>query len=224
MIRAVFFDLDGTLYDRDRAILQVAERQFDAFREELALISKRVFLEHLVALDGHGHNRTPRLHHVLAQTLGFSNDLADQLENYFRTHYAGFCTVTDDTRTTLETLKAQGVKLGIITNGPTQWQSHKVESMGIASLFDTILISGSEGVEKPDPRIFARALERCGVLPVESMFVGDHPEADIAGAKSAGLLPVWKQMAYWDAPPDVARIEKLSELLSLTELSQLRIG
>src|SRR5262245_13255780 len=137
MIRAVVFDLEGTVYDRDRAILQVAESQFDSFREELALIEKRVFLEQLVALDGHGHNRTPRLHHVLAQTLGFSNDLADALENYFRTHYAKFCTITDDTRTTLETLKAQGVKLGIITNGPTQWQSHKVECTGIASLFDT---------------------------------------------------------------------------------------
>ena len=49
MIRAVFFDLDGTLYDRDAAILRMAEEQFEAFREELG-VDKPVFMEHLVAL------------------------------------------------------------------------------------------------------------------------------------------------------------------------------
>ena len=86
MIRAVFFDLDGTLYDRDAAILRMAEEQFEAFREELD-VDKPVFMERLVALDGHGHDRTPRLHHALADMLGLGADLADRLETFFRSRY-----------------------------------------------------------------------------------------------------------------------------------------
>ena len=215
MIRAVFFDLDGTLYDRDAAILRMAEEQFEAFREELG-VDKPVFTERLVALDGHGHNRTPRLHHALAHMLGFGGDLADRLEAFFRSRYPNQCRISQDSLNTLETLRASGKKLGIITNGPTGWQSRKIECMGIASLFDTVLISEMEGIQKPDPRIFRRALNGCGVLAAESIFVGDHPEIDIGGAKSAGLIPVWKRMPYWKVPNDVLQIDQLSEILALT--------
>jgi putative hydrolase of the HAD superfamily len=221
MIRAVFFDLDGTLYDRDAAILQLAEHQFDELSSDFPHVERKLFIEKLVLLDGHGHDRTPRLHHALAKVLGFSDSVADRLEDYFRSHYPKFCALTDDTRTTLETLKSRGLKMGIITNGPTLWQSRKIECLGIAPLFDTILISGSEGIEKPDPRIFARAVENCGVEAKESIFVGDHPEIDIQGARAAGLLLVWKRMPYWNVPEDVPRIDRLSEIL---RLSYLRIG
>ena len=214
MIRAVFFDLDGTLYDRDAAIRRMAEEQFEVFREDLR-VEHSVFMDQLLALDAHGHNRTPRLHHALAETLGFSADLADRLEHWFRSRYFHHCSVSPDAVTTLKALREQGKKLGIITNGPTQWQSGKIECMGIAPLFDAILISETEGVQKPDPRIFAFALDRCGVSAGESIFVGDHPEADIAGAKAAGLRPIWKRMPYWTVPNDVVHIDRLSELLAL---------
>jgi putative hydrolase of the HAD superfamily len=214
MIRAVFFDLDGTLYDRDEAILRMAEDQFETFREKLGA-DKSVFMERLVALDGHGHNRVPHLHHKLADLLGFSGDVADGLEACFRSRYPDHCRITEDSLNTLKSIRAKGKKLGLITNGPARWQSRKIESMGITSLFDTILISESEGIEKPDPRIFLRALERCGVLASESVFVGDHPAIDIEGAQRAGLTPVWKRMPYWDAPNDVLQIDQLSEVLRL---------
>jgi putative hydrolase of the HAD superfamily len=215
MITAVFFDLDGTLYDRDAAILRLAEEQYDRFREELG-IDKSVFIERLVSLDGHGHDRTPRLYQTLADVLGFSRDLADRLEAGFRSSYPDYCRVSEDSLNTLESLRARGKKLGVITNGPTRWQSRKIECMGIASFFDTILISETEGIQKPDSRIFARALERCGVLARESIFVGDHPEADIDGALKAGLVPIWKRMPYWEVHSDVLKIDQLSEILTLT--------
>jgi putative hydrolase of the HAD superfamily len=215
MIQAVFFDLDGTLYDRDEAILRMIEEQFDAFREELGNIEKFDFVERLVDLDGRGHDRKPQLHHILTAEFGLGSDLADRLEIYFRAHYPRHCRVSADTLTTLDTLRAHHKKLGIITNGPTKWQSRKIESMGIRSFFDSILISETEEIQKPDSRIFARALDRCGVIASESMFVGDHPRADIAGARAAGLLAVWKRMPYWEVPSDVQRINQLSEILPL---------
>ena len=215
MIQAVFFDLDGTLYDRDAAVLQTAHSQFEAFREDLGNVTRSAFIERLVTLDAHGHNRTPQLHHVLAKDFGFSSMVADGLETHFRSNFPKSCRVSPDTLATLQTLRTRGLKLGMITNGPTHWQTLKIESMGIAPLFDAILISGTEGIEKPDPRIFARAVERCGVTASESMFVGDHPEADIRGAEAAGLVPIWKRMSYWEAPDGVAAIERISEILRL---------
>jgi putative hydrolase of the HAD superfamily len=91
----------------------------------------------------------------------------------------------------------------------------KIEKTGVAPFFDAILVSDAEGIQKPDPRIFARALERCSVDAGESLFVGDHPEADIMGAKNAGLQPVWKRKPYWEVPDDVPRIDQLSEVLSM---------
>jgi putative hydrolase of the HAD superfamily len=214
MIRAVLFDLDGTLYDRDAAIVRVAELQFDAFRTELG-IDKRLFVDRIVELDDHGHNRTPRLHHALAEELGFGPDLADRLEDFFRFRYPSECRISEDGIDTLRRLRASGKKLGIVTNGPTTWQSRKIDCMGIADFFDSIVISETEGIRKPDRRIFERALERCGSVASESLFVGDHPEIDIQGAREAGLIPVWKALPYWQVPNDVLRINELSEVLTL---------
>jgi putative hydrolase of the HAD superfamily len=215
MIRGVFFDLDGTLYDRDASIRRVVELQFEAFRAELPAVSKTQFIERLLELDGHGHNRPLGLYQELAQELGFDGNVADRLEADFRSSYFQSCRLFPDTLQTLDELRGRGKKIGVITNGPTHWQQGKLDALGLASLFDTILISEIEGVQKPDPRIFARALERCGVRASESIFVGDHPHADIAGAKAAGLLPVWKRVPYWKVPDDVLSVGALKEILPL---------
>jgi len=215
VIRAVSFDFDGTLYDRDAAIVRLAEMQFEKFGTQLPHLTQSTFVERVVALDNHGHGRPMGFHRRLAEELGFSEKVGDELEAFFRSEYPSCCRVTEDTLTTLETFRSRGIKLGMITNGPATWQSRKIEAVGLAPLFDAIVISGNEGVEKPDPRIFERALERCGAVAAESLFVGDHPEADIAGAKNAGLLPVWVRKDYWEVPGDVARIDRLSEILPM---------
>lgn len=64
-----------------------------------------------------------------------------------------------------------------------------LETTGLAPLFDTVVISGEVGVKKPDPRIFAIALDRLGLSPGEVAHVGDADE-DVRGAAAASLLPV----------------------------------
>jgi HAD superfamily hydrolase (TIGR01509 family) len=155
------------------------------------------------------------LHHVLAEELGIAASVAELLEDYFRSHYPRHCFVSPDTLAALQKLRRRGLKLAIVTNGPTYWQSRKLEAMGILPFFDAVLISGSEGVEKPDSRIFMRALDRCGVQAAETIFVGDHPAADIHGALAAGLIPVWKRVPYWQVPGSVAQIDRISEVLAL---------
>ena len=215
MIRAVLFDFDGTLYDRDAAIVWMAELQFERFRHHFPHLAQSAFVESVVTLDNHGHGRPMGFHRRLAEELGLPQQLGDELEACFRSDYPSCCRITEDTVATLNRLRGRGIRLGIVTNGPAVWQRRKIDALGIAPLFDTIVISGNEGVEKPDPRIFELALERCGAVAAESIFVGDHPQADIAGAKNAGLMPVWVRKDYWEVPEGVARIERVSEVLGL---------
>lgn len=113
-------------------------------------------------------------------------------------------------------MRAAGKKLGVITNGETKWQTTKLEALGMASVFDVVLVSEAEGIRKPDAAIFVRALDRCGVAPVEAMFVGDHPDIDVVGARDAGLVPVWKRVPYWTLTlDDVLVVDRLSEILAV---------
>ena len=217
MIRAVLFDLDGTLYDRDELVRNLAKEQFMIFRENLGDIDERRFVQRLVDLDAHGYGSKPALpalHERLVTEWGLGADVADRLERHFWQSYDRHCELSNDTSATLQTLRKHGKKLGVITNGPTEPQEQKLQSLGLASFFDVVLISEAEGLRKPDRMIFARALERCGVEPAEAMFVGDHPEVDVAGARAAGLVPVWKRVPYWEMTlEDVLIVDTLSEIL-----------
>jgi putative hydrolase of the HAD superfamily len=147
--------------------------------------------------------------------------LAGELEADFWDCYCRHCLRPDDTVATLEALRAGGKKLAVVTNGPVEWQSRKLSTLGLAGYFDEVLISEAEGISKPDPRIFARALERCGVAPHEAMFVGDHPELDIAGARAAGMRTAWKRVPYWPMTfDDVLVVDRLSEIVPLCSASR----
>ncbi|MNW06700.1 dUMP phosphatase [compost metagenome] len=65
--------------------------------------------------------------------------------------------------------------------------------MGIAHLFNETLISEWEGLRKPNPAIFKRALSKLGVEPEEALFVGDHPENDIRASQAVGMKAAWKR-------------------------------
>ncbi len=94
-----------------------------------------------------------------------------------------------DVLSTLERLEAAGLALGVVSNFE-EWLEGLLEALGVTRFFDVRIISGVEGVEKPDQRIFRLALDRTGVLPEESVYVGDSPSFDIDPARSVGMFPV----------------------------------
>jgi phosphoglycolate phosphatase-like HAD superfamily hydrolase len=87
VIRAVFFDLDGTLYDRDAAIVRVAQMQFERFKANFPHLTQSTFVEQVVALDKHGHSRPMGFHQRLAEALGVAPQIGDELEACFRDNY-----------------------------------------------------------------------------------------------------------------------------------------
>lgn len=124
----------------------------------------------------------------------------------------------DDVRPTIDALEAHGLVLGIVSN----FEAWLEEWFGIHELVETFpvrVISGIEGVEKPDPRIFRLALERAGVDAAGSAYVGDNPEFDVDPPAALGMFPVLVDRR--DRFPDHigARVRDLRDLPAILETS-----
>ncbi len=94
-----------------------------------------------------------------------------------------------DVLATLDRLCAAGLRLGVVSNFE-EWLERLLESLGVSHYFDVRVISGVEGIEKPDQRIFLLALDRTGKTPEESVYVGDSPSFDIEPARAVGMFAV----------------------------------
>ncbi len=106
-------------------------------------------------------------------------------------------------------------RLGMITNGPLDMQTEKLEVLGIGDRFDLILIAGELGVYKPDARIFDRFVQGLDVRAERVLFVGDSYEADVLGAHAAGMYTAWINHHDVRAPGDVMPTLVKTETASL---------
>lgn len=115
----------------------------------------------------------------------------------------------------LETLRASGVRLGVVSNSEGTI-AELLETVGIASHFETVVDSAVVGVRKPDPAIFRIALERMGVESASAVYAGDVPEVDVRGARSAGLDAVLVD-AYglFEGYDGALRVRSIAELAHL---------
>ena len=112
-------------------------------------------------------------------------------------------------------LRQRGIILSCISNFDSRLFGI-LDGLGIASQFDSVLISSQVGHAKPDPGIFQVALTRHEVSPEEVLFVGDTPEADVAGAEGAGIKGVLLDPKARQQS-DFTCITNLKEVLSLID-------
>ena len=95
----------------------------------------------------------------------------------------------DDVRPTIAVLRDAGVSLGVVSN----FEAWLEDWFGVHELVETFpvrVISGIEGIQKPDVRIFELALERANVAAIDSAYVGDDPEFDVDPPAALGMFPV----------------------------------
>lgn len=132
-----------------------------------------------------------------------------------------------ETDATLRRLRAQGLKLGIVSNTiwPSAYHVADLRRFGIAEHFDSLVFSTDVGVCKPHPRIFARCLEELGVAPAEAVFVGDRPLEDVGGAQRAGMRGILKahplRVPLASISPD-GHIRSLAEIVDLVSAESTR--
>jgi putative hydrolase of the HAD superfamily len=218
MMKSVIFDLDGTLLDRDASVERFISMQYDRLSEHLSHIPKSNYIARFIELDCHGHVWKDKVYQTLVTEFSIEvmswQALLEDYEMRFQFHCVPFQFLTE----MLNELKQKGYLLGIITNGRGQFQTRVVDGLGIRDYFDALLISEVEQVRKPQVEIFQRALDRLGVSALNSVFVGDHPEADIVGAKGAMMKTIWKRNSSWaEAKEADAIIDELNEIPSILE-------
>ena len=215
-ISAVLFDLDNTLNDRQRSWYQYTRL---LARPEAGLLSARdVDFAHRLILDAdHGGYRPKNdLFEELSKTLPWTNTPAqDQLERHWRQHFSQCMVVREGVLKVLSTLHERDLRLGIVSNGRTEFQNRKIDAMGLRRWMDLVVISESAGVKKPDPGIFRLALKSLGTAPTETLFVGDHPKLDVWGPAQLGMRTAWLDTGF-PYPPDLARADY--EIRSFIEL------
>ena len=109
------------------------------------------------------------------------------------------------TKSILELAKENNVKLGIITNGPSEHQWSKITALGVESWInrENIIVSGDYGINKPDDRIFEIMKEKLQ-LPNDSLYyIGDSIENDVVGANNAGWKSIWINRYKQKLPKEV---------------------
>ncbi len=126
----------------------------------------------------------------------------------------------DDVLPAFRALRDANLVLGVISNFE-EWLERLLDELGVADLFEVQVISGIEGVEKPDPAIFELALERVGLPASASVYVGDSPAFDTDPAEALGMLGVLidRRGRFPDHRGPGIRITSLSELPAAIGLS-----
>lgn len=122
----------------------------------------------------------------------------------------------DDALPTLDRLAAAGYRLGLISNFE-RWLENILIEQEVGQVFDCVVISGVEGIEKPDPQIYRLALERANVPAVAAVHVGDSVRLDVEPAARVGMTPVLLDRVgrYSSSEfPKIASLEELPPLLA----------
>jgi putative hydrolase of the HAD superfamily len=220
---AVLFDAGGTLLHLDYAwIARIARRRGVELAEaslRLAEVAARQAIEtHARATGGvEGSDATRREGYFanLLRAAGVAAEaaggiLADLDEANLEASL--WRVPLEQAAETLQGLRARGLRTAVVSNADGRVQD-VLQAVGLGAHLELVVDSHYEGIEKPDPIIFARALARMGVAAERAVYVGDIYAIDVVGARAAGLAPILIDSAGGYPDADCPRITRLAELL-----------
>lgn len=192
MIKAIFFDAAGILYTRGGHTEEYAlnllqqngfptETKPEDYLHQMALkskanegaISHETYWDHFLQIHG---IEDPQLRKAYStDIITYSNDVQP----------------VPGAREALSALKQRGIRLGIITDTmyPLEWKMRRLEKAGVAEFIEIVACSTEIGAHKPDPAVYAYALDQAKLVSGDSAFVG-HLGTELAGAKKAGMITI----------------------------------
>lgn len=242
MLRAVLFDLVGTLLDfGDGRLLKVGMRISSVraiYRnlkaQGLPLPSPLHFawvayhhnreIDRTAGADGYEKNLRVSIPRVL-QTMHVPLDRFD-IQSCLDALYEGtksYVSLFDDTLEVLDWLQQRGLVMGLVSNTvwPSALHERDIADFGLDRYLQVRTFSSEHGQSKPAARIYLDTLARLGVAPTEAVFVGDRMRQDVWGPQQVGMRAVLIESPYRrermpGVQPD-ARIRLLRELLPWVE-------
>ncbi|MFM0621428.1 HAD family hydrolase [Streptococcus suis] len=199
-MKALIFDVDDTLYDQIQPFERALERHIEVAREQIEplYLSFRRYADEVFEATATGKmslkdSHIYRMKHALAD---FGYQVSDAIALAIQIDYDYFQGQIELSPVFPEIFswcQAQGIAMGIITNGPYRHQLRKIRTMGLVNWFELehVLISGQVGITKPNPAIFQLMEERLGMSGEDICYLGDSFENDVVGAKAANWKVIW---------------------------------
>ena len=189
-IKAIYFDLDNTLINRNTAFLTCIQAFFDknmpshCFKNEVIKIEK---------VDQFGYTTRAKFVTWFIQHYQPKDWDETSFWNYLHSNISPYVRpIPRALRDLLLTLQKQ-YKIGLLTNGSVSNQSRKIQKAQLDSIFsiETIHISQQYHLSKPDAQLFELIVAQSKVSAPEVLYVGDDPIKDIKGAAKVGLKTAW---------------------------------
>jgi HAD superfamily hydrolase (TIGR01549 family) len=233
-LKAVFFDLDDTLFDHSyssQCALEAVRAAYPALQavplEELEQHNGRLLDELQPAIIAGqmtlDEGRSERMRRLLAlYGLTITPEEAARLAMRYRETYQATRRAVPGAPSLLRALH-QRVKVLLITNNLRTEQEEKLRHCGLIGLIDEIVSWEETGFAKPDPRIFRAALRRVPCEAAEAVMIGDAWLTDIVGARRVGLSAIWLNRKGIACPnpsmaSEIRAFEPLEAILSLLSL------
>ena len=177
-IKGVIFDLDGTTIDSAKDIAAAAN-------EALGSVGlNKLPVEQIEAMTGGGGRNICKR---ALEACGVSNDREllkktyKAFFNYYVDHPVVYTTFYPNVVEALQTLKTQGIKLGVCTNKSQKVSELVVEGLGASDLFEVLIGGDANNFHKPDPRHLEQVISKLGLQASEVAYVGDT-EVDLETA------------------------------------------
>ncbi|MGE5376987.1 MAG: HAD family hydrolase [Bacteroidota bacterium] len=233
-IKAIFFDLDGTLrhsvpsggdvftdFVRTLGLRISEEDRIRGLRwEHLYWANSMDLRDDLLAHSGETENFWIEYSRRRLVSLGLSSALAQEYAPRVSAHmaaeYKPESIIPDDVRRVLPRLKQAGYAMAVLSNRNESF-ARLLDEHQIGEFFDFSIPAGEVQVWKPDPGLFVHALQRAGVTAQETIYVGDNYFADVIGSRSAGLTPVLVDPIGIFPDADCITIKTFDELGSVIE-------
>ncbi|MCF6137687.1 HAD family hydrolase [Pseudalkalibacillus berkeleyi] len=191
--KAVLFDLDDTLLDRDMAVEKLFLIILKQCYGDVKHPEKNTMMQKFKEYDKRSYgisNKTQVLESFFDKFPPKFRFPHHNIQEFWNHNFPQCFSINQDTINIVNTIKRE-VKVAIVTNGTTQRQKAKIMNTKLSRYFDQIIISEKVGYSKPDKRIFELALNKLNVQPEEALFVGDDLEKDIGGCQNVNIDGIW---------------------------------
>ncbi len=214
----VLFDLDDTLHDDTFAYQSAAEEVAREVAAEHGIDALALKAAYIAQAEGFWERLTADALNVKLATIraglwqaaleevgaGADPELARRSAERYNAYRSKYYTLFPGAVELLRSLREQGKKLGIVTNGLSETHREKIALLRVSEYFDAIFLADEVGMVKPDPLLFAHACRTLGGAPSHSAMVGDRYERDMRGAIEAGLYTIWLNLRQEKLPPGAA--------------------